>query len=236
MYSIKEDQIYWEDKLFGPVDTIYIDGNQKEMGEWLKKQQQLWPAPWPPFICKRLPVADYLFASAGGKIVGIESKTTQDFHASYYSRRLQRQSRELLQSCDVAMWGLMQMPGDVWDIPCLVDFYKWQACGGMAVILPWDCFRTAQLLVEFKAVVKEGRQLLSIISGVDLKRPGSKAPPCAMALQRMFTGVGPKLAAALDKYFEGNILKALEASDEEWRNAARVTDGILKQRRILIGE
>ena len=166
--------------------------------------------------------------------VGIESKTGGDFQTSKDKQRLQRQSRDLIASVDVAMWGLLLLPGEEWSTPCLTDMVKWQAMGGSIQILPWDVYQTAQVLVELRTIMQPGTHLRSILRGDDWKRPEEiELSPCATALRRIFEGVGVRIAMLLDNKYGGDIIKALSAPDEEWKEIPRMREGILAQKRRL---
>ena len=233
VYSVKEGSLYDDDVLLGDANAIYVDSRQHDMLNFVKRD--LYPSQWPRFVVKQLPTADYLFVTASGLVVGIESKTANDFMTSRLIQKLQRQSRELMDAVDIPMWGLMLRPGEEWETRCLVDMVKGQAMGGSIQVLPWDMFQTAELLVDLRTIMQPGTHLSTILQGDDWKRPEEiKLAPCATALRRLFVGVGVKIALLLDNHFEGDIIRALSASDEEWKQAApRMHNGILDQRRKL---
>ena len=233
MYSVQEGSLYDDDILLGDANSIYVDSRQGDMFKFVK--HGLYPSEWPRFVVKQLPVSDYLFVTPSGLTVGIESKTPGDFQTSKNKQRLQRQSRDLLSSVDIAMWGLNLNPGEEWSTPCLTDMVKWQAMGGSIQILPWDVWQTAQVLVELRIIMQPGTHLRSILRGDDWQRPADVAElsPCATALRRMFTGVGVRIAMLLDNKYEGDIIKALSAPDDEWREIKRMNDLILGQKRKL---
>ena len=194
----------------------------------------LYPTEWPRLAVKQLSVGDYVFVTPSGMTVGIESKTAGDFQTSKDKQRLQRQSRDLIASVDIAMWGLLLLPGEEWSTPCLTDMVKWQAMGGSIQILPWDVYQTAQVLIELRTIMQPGTHLRSILRGDDWKRPEEiEMSPCATALRRVFTGVGVRIAMLLDNKYEGDIIKALNAPEEEWREIPRMRELILAQKRKL---
>ena len=233
MYSVQEGSFYYDDILLGDADAIYVDSKQSDMFKFVKRG--LYPSEWPRLVIKQLPVGDYLFVTPDGLTVGIESKTANDFQTSKARQRLQRQSRDLLSSVDIAMWGLLLLPGEEWSTPCLTDLVKWQAMGGSIQILPWDVWQTAQVLVELRVIMQPGTHLRSILRGDDWQRPEDvvELSPCATALRRMFTGVGVRIAMLLDNKYEGDIIKALSAPDDEWREVKRMSKTILDQKRKL---
>ena len=233
MYSVQEGSFYYDDILLGDADAIYVDSKQSDMFKFVKRG--LYPSEWPRLVIKQLPVGDYLFVTPDGLTVGIESKTAGDFQTSKNRQRLQRQSRDLLSSVDIAMWGLLLLPGEEWSTPCLTDLVKWQAMGGSIQILPWDVWQTAQVLVELRVIMQPGTHLRSILRGDDWQRPEDvvELSPCATALRRMFTGVGVRIAMLLDNKYEGDIIKALSAPDDEWREIKRMKELILDQKRKL---
>jgi len=49
----------------------------------------------------------------------------------------------------------------------------------------------------------------------------------------MFTGVGVKIAMLLDNKYDGDIIRALSAPEDEWREVRRMKDTILIQKRKL---
>ena len=231
-YSVNEGQLYDNDRRLGDAEAIYVDSRQHDVQGFIKRG--LYPSEWPRFIIKQLPVADYLFVTPSGLIVGIESKTANDFHTSRFELRLQRQSRELLDWVDIPIWGLMLLPAEEWTTPCLTDMVKWQAMGGSIQVLPWDAFQIAQVLTELRTILQPGSHLRSVLRGDDYQRPDDiPMSPCATALRRIFRGVGIKTALLLDNRYEGDIIKALNAPDEEWEQIPRVTAGILAQKRNL---
>ena len=83
--------------------------------------------------------------------------------------------------------------------------------------------------------MQEGTHLRSILRGDDWKRPEEtdELSPCATALRRMFTGVGVKIAMLLDNKYDGDIIRALSAPEDEWREVRRMKDTILIQKRKL---
>ena len=232
MYSVKENELYFNDLLIGDADTIYVDSRQSDMFTFIKRG--LYPTEWPRLVVKQLSVGDYVFVTPSGMTVGIESKTAGDFMTSKNNQRLQRQSRDLIASVDIAMWGLMLLPGDMWSTPCLTDMAKWQAMGGSVQILPWDAYQTAQVLVELRTIMQPGNHLRSVLRGDDWKRPDEIAEsPCATALRRIFTGVGIRMAMVLDDKYEGDIIRALSAPEEEWSSIPRMKTNVLTQKRKL---
>ena len=232
MYSVKENELYFDDSLIGGTDTIYVDSRQGDMLKFVKRG--LYPTEWPRLAVKQLSVGDYVFVTPSGLTVGIESKTAGDFQTSKDKQRLQRQSRDLIASVDIAMWGLLLLPGEEWSTPCLTDMVKWQAMGGSIQILPWDVYQTAQVLIELRTIMQPGTHLRSILRGDDWKRPEEiEMSPCATALRRVFTGVGVRIAMLLDNKYEGDIIKALNAPEEEWREIPRMRELILAQKRKL---
>ena len=232
MYSVQENELYFDDLLIGDADAIYVDSRQSDMLKFAKRG--LYPTEWPRLVVKQLSVGDYIFVTPSGMTVGIESKTGGDFQTSKDKQRLQRQSRDLIASVDVAMWGLLLLPGEEWSTPCLTDMVKWQAMGGSIQILPWDVYQTAQVLVELRTIMQPGTHLRSILRGDDWKRPEEiEMSPCATALRRIFEGVGVRIAMLLDNKYGGDIIKALSAPDEEWKEIPRMREGILAQKRRL---
>ena len=231
-YSVQENELYFDDLLIGDADAIYVDSRQSDMLKFAKRG--LYPTEWPRLVVKQLSVGDYIFVTPSGMTVGIESKTGGDFQTSKDKQRLQRQSRDLIASVDVAMWGLLLLPGEEWSTPCLTDMVKWQAMGGSIQILPWDVYQTAQGLIELRTIMQPGTHLRSILRGDDWKRPEEiEMSPCATALRRMFSGVGVRIAMLLDNKYDGDIIKALSAPDEEWKEIPRMREGILAQKRRL---
>ena len=231
-YSVQENELYFDDLLIGDADAIYVDSRQSDMLKFAKRG--LYPTEWPRLVVKQLSVGDYIFVTPSGMTVGIESKTGGDFQTSKDKQRLQRQSRDLIASVDVAMWGLLLLPGEEWSTPCLTDMVKWQAMGGSIQILPWDVYQTAQVLVELRTIMQPGTHLRSILRGDDWKRPEEiEMSPCATALRRIFEGVGVRIAMLLDNKYGGDIIKALSAPDEEWKEIPRMREGILAQKRRL---
>ena len=106
--------------------------------------------------------------------------------------------------------------------------------GGSIQVLPWDVYQTAQVLIELRTIMQPGTHLRSILRGDDWKRPEEiEMSPCATALRRMFSGVGVGIAMLLDNKYDGDIIKALSAPEEEWREIPRMRDQILAQRRKL---
>ena len=231
-YSVQENELYFDDLLIGDADAIYVDSRQSDMLKFAKRG--LYPTEWPRLVVKQLSVGDYIFVTPSGMTVGIESKTGGDFQTSKDKQRLQRQSRDLIASGDVAMWGLLLLPGEEWSTPCLTDMAKWQAMGGSIQVLPWDVYQTAQVLIELRTIMQPGTHLRSILRGDDWKRPEEiEMSPCATALRRIFEGVGVRIAMLLDNKYGGDIIKALSAPDEEWKEIPRMREGILAQKRRL---
>ena len=233
MYSVQDGSLYYDDILLGNADAIYVDSRQGDMLKFIKRG--LYPTEWPRLVVKQLSVGDYVFVTPAGLTVGIESKTAGDFQTSKNKQRLQRQSRDLLSSVDVAMWGLLLLPGEEWSTPCLTDLVKWQAMGGSIQILPWDVWQTVQVLIELRTIMQPGTHLRSILRGDDWKRPEEtdELSPCATALRRMFTGVGVRMAMLLDNKYESDIIKALSAPEDEWREVPRMREQVLIQKRKL---
>ena len=231
-YSVQENELYFDDLLIGDADAIYVDSRQSDMLKFAKRG--LYPTEWPRLVVKQLSVGDYIFVTPSGMTVGIESKTGGDFQTSKDKQRLQRQSRDLIASVDVAMWGLLLLPGEEWSTPCLTDMAKWQAMGGSIQVLPWDVYQTAQVLIELRTIMQPGTHLRSILRGDDWKRPEEiEMSPCATALRRIFEGVGVRIAMLLDNKYGGDIIKALSAPDEEWKEIPRMREQILAQKRRL---
>ena len=233
MYSVQDGSLYYDDTLLGDADAIYVDSRQSDMLKFVKRG--LYPTEWPRLVVKQLSVGDYVFVTPAGLTVGIESKTADDFQTSKDKQRLQRQSRDLISSVDIAMWGLLLLPGEEWSTPCLTDLVKWQAMGGSIQILPWDVWQTAQVLIELRVIMQPGTHLRSILRGDDWKRPAEtdELSPCASALRRMFTGVGVRMAMLLDNKYESDIIKALSAPEDEWREVSRMREQVLIQKRKL---
>ena len=233
MYSVQENELYFDDLLIGGAEAIYVDSRQSDMLKFVKRG--LYPTEWPRLVVKQLSVGDYVFVTPSGLTVGIESKTAGDFQTSKDKQRLQRQSRDLISSVDIAMWGLLLLPGEEWSTPCLTDLVKWQAMGGSIQILPWDVWQTAQVLIELRVIMQPGTHLRSILRGDDWKRPAEtdELSPCASALRRMFTGVGVRMAMLLDNKYESDIIKALSAPEDEWREVSRMREQVLIQKRKL---
>jgi hypothetical protein len=172
VYSVQEGSLYYDEVLLGDAGAIYVDVRQADMLKFVKRN--VYPSEWPRLIAKQLSVGDYVFVTPTGMTVGIESKTGNDFVTS------KRQSRDLMASVDIAMWGLLLLPGEEWTTPCLTDMARWQAMGGSIQVLPWDVYQTAQVLIELRTVMQPGSHLRSILRGDDWKRPDEiELSPCA---------------------------------------------------------
>ena len=108
MYSVQEGSLYYDEVLLGDAGAIYVDVRQADMLKFVKRN--VYPSEWPRLIAKQLSVGDYVLVTPTGMTVGIESKTGNDFVTSKNRQRLQRQSRDLMASVDIAMWGLLLLP------------------------------------------------------------------------------------------------------------------------------
>ena len=145
-----------------------------------------------------------------GRVVGVESKTTDDLISSWFSGRLHRQMRFLLDTTDIPV--LMVRPKthwfDVGGIPDLQsDIVKLQLMG---VVIIWATEPVAALK-HLRYALDNERNLRTAIARTDHKQP--RGTEREQALQRAIPGVGPAYAKKLAKV--GSLLTVLQMPDEE---------------------
>lgn len=225
-YTVKEGQVWWEGKAIGKADNILIDCHQY--------RADLLKSVYTEIV--ELPVADYVLVTRAGWVVGVEEKKEPDLYSSWYSHRLQRQLRHLLQACDVAVLGIV--PVTLFGLSAedeariVKELMAWQLMGGLVVRLPTHPHNTVKWLREWRSWLQPGRHLLSILAGDDRQRKREKGrhslSPCAKALSRLLVGCGPVLSEKIAAYFNYDLVTALSASMEEWAKAGG-HKGILKE-------
>lgn len=232
-YEVVDGQFVFEGKRRGPADTILVDTAQQSLTKYMAK----YPSTCEGTHIVTLPVADYLFRTADGQIVGVEEKRLPDLFNSWTSRRLQRQLRHLVQAVDIPILALRGV-GEVTDNlsrwndsfeSTWLDVLKWGLAWGTVGFIPHSDVAVLPTLREWKVVVAPGRTLLSAVTGDDRDRRKtvSAATDFQKAIRRIFEGVGPKLGERLDRHFKGNLIEAITAPVEEWQQVAGVHKGII---------
>lgn len=209
---------------------IYVDKNQ-DVAREAKEQAD--------FEVLVLPVADYAWVTKEGKLVGIEEKKPPDFETSFFSRRLQRQLRDLKDECDIPLLALRTIPGWQWagdhfalpDEPrVFVELAKWLTYGTQILFPPEDVL---EFLYKLRLILDDEKlNRATIISGHDNKRV-KKGSLFETTIRNMIPGIGPRIAQALEQKFGGNFMKAINAPLEEWTETKYVHQGIIKRLREL---
>ena len=223
-------------------DLLYIDGNQDyaaaaKLDDRFKVLKLGWHTGSTPRSCD---VAWW----REGKLFAMEEKKPADLAGSLRNRRLNRELRGIVAEADVPVLGLRVLKSIGEDLECdLVEFWfedfyagknahwplleasKW-AAHGLTVFLPAAPADVLGYLVRLRdALTSAGAR--SILAGSDQKRQLGETP-FERHVRRLFDGVGPILAAKLDKYFNGNFMVAINARPMMWR-AAGAHKGIVKQ-------
>ena len=204
---------------------IYVDKNQDVAHEAKETEG---------FEVLVLPVADYAWLTKEGKLVGIEEKKPPDFETSFFSRRLQRQLRDLKDECDIPLLALRMIPGLQWtadyfalpDKPRMyVELAKWLTYGTQ-ILFPVG--GVLEFLYKLRFILDDSTlNRATIISGHDNKR-AKKGSLFETTIRNMIPGVGPRIAQSLKQKFAGDFMKALNASAEEWASTKYVHQGIVK--------
>jgi hypothetical protein len=217
-YTILDSLLYFDDRLLGPADAIYIDTSQPDFYDGVPDG----------CIRKKLIVGDYVLVTALGQVVGVEEKRPGDYASSWSSRRLHKQLRRILQACDIGVLAL-RLPEIVWYQPedemlqrhsgndQGLDLLKWQTQGGLVGILPYGVEDVLVALRRWRAALTPGQHLFSAISGTDKRRPVAESPN-AQAFMRLFDYCGPTVGNKLASFF-GTVGNALKSPDEEWKSA-----------------
>ena len=182
-----------------------------------------------------------MFVSDGGRVVGIESKTSADFSTSVSSRRLQRQLRGLLEAVDVPVLGLRMEPGSRWGFEAeerlwfgytkaREELVKWQMLGGLIAFLPHSAAARLRSFERYRLLLTTTRNTRTIVAGTDKPHP-VEGTPFAQAMQRLFKGVGPTLARRLDTHFQGDFQAALAG---DWSEVEGIGKSVIAQKEALL--
>jgi len=217
-FVIKGSQLTYNGRELGPSTALFADASERCKGVGVVGDRQN-----PERI-------DYLFV-AGDHVVGLESKTVDDLVSSWFSGRLQRQLRVLLESCDFG--GLMIRGAENWhDIDgepeVRNDLLKWQMLGGFVIFGPKGS--PLSCLADVKACFSGQRNVRTAITRYEKREyQGGKQ---SQMLQAMFHGygMGPKTAERLLKL--GSVMVVLGATDKEWRECG-ATRKLIEARKLL---
>jgi len=215
MFTIKNNNLYHDDVLFGPTYNLYVDSNELRgipygVHNWLIRR------PMPSRI-------DMVFV-AGDKVVGIESKKADDLKNSITKGRLSRQMRTLLDEVDVPCLLMRGIPKkwrgikkqnvfnedmfDVWE-----ELVQLQALGVYILPGPYDDALVPKWLNRYGPALSGGRSALAAIKSTDTKR--AKPKNKGWFLENI-KGVGIKYATKLHNHF-GSTRSALSADWGEWQ-------------------
>lgn len=218
--------------VLGPAGaTIYADAREQDVQAFKKAGCLIAMLPW----------GDFVFVTPTGKVCALEMKRPSDLVGSYFKRRLQRQLRREKLSADIPALGLRETGGRAFmalyeDMPddLRVDLAKWQVLGGLVIPLPEDAASIVRTITDLRAVLQPGDHLYTIVAGTDEERrkPKVQMDNTAKALYAMSI-CGPKTAIQVSAYFKGSLVKALSATDAEWKAAGANKTSVTKLRVII---
>mgnify|MGYP001601772254 CR=1 FL=1 len=214
MYSLSLGrQVLLDNRELGEPGLIIVDVFQRDVLA-LKD---------PGTTSAKLKVGDYVFATKDHVVV-VEEKRIPDLLTSWGGRRLQRQLRRIKQANPDGINILaLRASGSVpslnellWlDIPpeLTLDLLKWQALGGLLGFVPYYPKGVLETLQTWRAILKPGQHLYSVLAGTEVERMPEKMTPTGYALRRLFKGVGPKLGAAWAAAGQESLVQALAMPD-----------------------
>ena len=234
MYSLSSGHLCFDERLLAPSVALVVDVFQKDVVA-LKD---------PGTVSAKLRVGDYVFAKKEHVVV-VEEKRVADLLTSWKDRRLQRQLRRIKQANPGGINILaLRASGSVpslnellWlDIPAEItlDLLKWQALGGLVGFLPYYPQGVLDTLKTWRAILKPGQHLYSILAGTETERMPEKMTEVGYALRKLFKNVGPKLGAAWAIAAEQDLTKALRMPDNEVKKLG-ARQSVLDQRKELRG-
>ena len=235
-YYVEQDSIWWDGKELAPVSSILVDVNQQSLKPYIEATK-------PDDIkLARLPVGDYVFVGATGAIVVVEEKRLRDLVESWKARRLQRQLRHVAMAGDVAILALRGFGSNMFELweaddfldEVWMDVLRWDLALGNVGFLPADDGAVLASLRQWRAICQDGPHFFRAVSGDDRHRKLKPLSPTANALMRSVDHVGREMAPRIAAHFGEDFLRALSASDEEWRKIKGVHAGILAARHTLL--
>ena len=215
MFTIKNNNLYHDDVLFGPTYNLYVDSNELRgipygVHNWLIRR------PMPSRI-------DMVFV-AGDKVVGIESKKANDLTSSVHQHRLARQIRTLIEEVDVPCLLVRGIPKkwrglktmnvfneDMFEV--WLELVRLQALGVYILPGPKEDLLVPKWLGYYRPALSGGRAALAAIKQSDVKPAKSKHKGWFLT---NIKGIGERIATKLHTRF-GSSRGALLADSDEWR-------------------
>lgn len=196
-------------------------------------------------VVKQLKCGDYSFSTLDGLPVLVEEKKLRDLISSWSARRLQRQLRKMLQAnpegANVlalrASGAAPSLAETLWtEIPqelCL-DLLRWQLLGGIIAFLPYSPQAVLEALTDYRACLRPGRALLSVLAGDDRdKEKQATLSNTAYALIKMCKGVGRVTAASWAELSQQHLSIAINMTDEQLKQAG-VRKGVREWLRAVV--
>jgi len=220
MYRVRDEKVWWEEdgveKELGGVETPLVDIHQ-DLAPHAEVQRVL------------LPVGDYILVGPENHLIVVEEKRLPDLVTSWRARRLQRQLRRMLMANDggVNVLGLrsatMLSLVDAYkyrQVPEIsLDLLKWQSLGGLVGFLPFSPDGTLATLRDWRAVLRPGSHLFSILAGDDRNKPRESMSRVAKGLRALVPGVGYEVGRRWAEASGENLLTALQMTDEQLKEA-----------------
>ena len=221
MYSVRDGQVYFDEKAIGSSRNMFSDFRQDYAGQYGTERVTL-------------KVGDVLAVTSHGAVLLIEEKKVGDLVSSYTARRLQRQLRHMLQTNPDGINALaIRGDGNANDLQAIMqllsyqsvdltlDLVKWQIFGGLVVFVPAAAGAAVDAYLSLSSSLTPGRHLYTVVAGNDQETRRNKSKgltATAEALRRLIPGVGPVLAEAWAAAAEQDLVTALTMSNEKLKD------------------
>ncbi|HHT9130865.1 MAG TPA: hypothetical protein ACFYED_00055 [Candidatus Tripitaka californicus] len=186
---------------------------------------------------RQLKYGDYSFNTLDALPVLVEEKKLHDLITSWRARRLQRQLRKLLQENPAganvlalrAAGAVPTLAETLWtEIPTelYLDLLRWQLLGGVVAFMPYAPQAVLETLTDWRACMRPGRALLSILAGDDRpqRQQQEQLTDTAYALMKLCKGVGRATAASW-----------AQAANQSLNTAINMDEQLLKQAGVRKG-
>ena len=222
MFKIIKNDLWYKDKLLGPKTALHLDKDELKYA----KADGLLRHP-------TMPLRIDMVMCVGNKVVGIESKLPQDLIDSQKKRRLARQMRAIISTCDIAclmVRGLPDYMGCTMEYQTLWnDLVRLQALGVFLLPASQDHNEIVQQLAKYAEFFTNKKAPLAAISGNDRKKLKKSVKGYLMT---GIEGLGSITAERLHEKF-GSTEAALLASDAEWKEMKIGTKLLARRKRAM---
>lgn len=226
-FTVVDDQIVLGDKVIGPANALLADGQElKGLGEkqGVKHTRMAYEG-----------VHIDMMMAVGDVVIGIEGKKPDDLRTSHTSRRLAKQIKALLESCDIAVllvrpvWSLYKRKTAEPNFPLFKALAEWQGLGVYVLPGPTADADVPSWLNFYRAVLKPRTEYLLALEGTDSPLVTKDERKSDGYLLHGVHGLGSKQFKKLREAY-GSTFEALVSSDAEWK-ALGIRSNVIEQRR-----